>query len=65
MTWEEVHDVQLNFVRQIMTTFPSWTLDEVLETDTRRLLQVIFKGKKTKKPKREVIPMHEYFSQIK
>lgn len=65
MSWSEIHEYQLAFIRQIIISFPNWTINDVLETDIKYLYQLIFKTEEKKKTKRDVIPMHEYFKKIK
>lgn len=67
MTWEDVRNMQLSFIKQIISTFPSWTIDDVLETDINRLHQIMFFDREsygqTKKNK-EIVSMEEWFQEI-
>lgn len=65
MSWEEVRNMQLGFIKQIISTFPGWTIDGVLETDNKRLYEIMFFDQKEQvKQQNQVVSMEEWFQEI-
>ncbi|MDT2660704.1 hypothetical protein P7E02_12550 [Enterococcus hulanensis] len=65
MSWKEVRNMQLRFVKQIISTFPGWTIDSVLETDNKRLFEIMFFDQETQaKQPNQVVSMEEWFQEI-
>lgn len=65
MSWEDVRNMQLSFIKQIISIFPSWTIDDVLETDVRRLHEVMFfDQKQLPTQEKKIVSMEDWFQEI-
>lgn len=65
MSWEEVRNMQLGFIKSIISTFPGWTIDSVLETDNKRLYEIMFFDQETQaRQEKQVVSMEEWFQEM-
>lgn len=59
------HELQLDVVRSILKIYPSWTINDVLNTDTLYLYEIMFKKtpkgnrSKRKKKQRRIRPLSD------
>ncbi|WP_251869199.1 hypothetical protein [Enterococcus italicus] len=49
---DELHDLQVNLVKQLIERFPGWSLNDILNTDVKYLHEIMFTKTPNKKQKK-------------
>lgn len=55
---DELHDLQVNLVKQLIERFPGWSLNDILNADVKYLHEIMFTKKPNKKQKK-IRPLSE------
>lgn len=53
-----MHQLQINLVKNMIEAFPGWSLNDILNTDTKYLHEIMF-TKTPKKKQKKIRPLSE------